>query len=63
MYSRTGTFLLITGVSASKEMLCYEKFENGGISLKNILEAKQNKHKNNKTNKKPRVVFPDKKPA
>jgi len=27
MYSRTGAFPLITGVSASKEMLCYEKFE------------------------------------
>ena len=63
MYSRTGTFLLTTGVSASKEMFCHEKFENGGISLKNTLEAKQNEHKNNKTNKQPRIVFPDKKPA
>jgi hypothetical protein len=63
MYSTTETFLLITGVSASKEMLCYEKFENGGISLKNILETKQKEYYNDKTNKKPRIVFPDKKPA
>ena len=63
MYSRTGTFPLITGVSASKEKLCYEKFENGGISLKNTLKAKQNEHENNKANKKSRIVFPDKKPT
>ena len=63
MYSRSGTFPLIRGVSASKEKLCYEKFENGGISLKNILETEQKEYHNDKANKKSRIVFPDKKPA